>query len=82
MKVEDFDGTVKDRDWRNTMRPSCPLTNITKAKGGKVTYDAKKKKKKKSVIFKRIFKFCIWPSGMAVGLYNRKGTSKKVLAFT
>lgn len=47
MKVEDFDGTVKDRDWRNTMRPSCPLTNITKAKGGKVTYDAKKKKEKK-----------------------------------
>ena len=48
MKVEDFGGTVKDRDWRNTMRPSCPLTNITKEKGGKVTYDAKKKKRKKN----------------------------------
>lgn len=41
MDIEGFEGTIKEGDWQNTVRSGCALTSFSKAKRGRVTYDAK-----------------------------------------
>lgn len=41
MDVQGFHGTIKEAEYQNTVRSSCALTSSAKAKGGRVTCDAK-----------------------------------------
>ena len=39
--VEEFDGAIKEGDWRNIIKHDSALNSFTKVKGGKVSCDAK-----------------------------------------
>ena len=51
---------IKEGDWRNMIKYDSALNSFTKAKGGKVSYDAK------------VVQSSLKAYGMAVGLYQKK----------
>ena len=70
--VEGFDGTINEEDWRNIIK-----------------HDSQKSKRRESIIrckrcsvaFQSLLKFSDLASEMAVGLYQKNRSIKKVIVF-
>ena len=70
--VEGFDGTIKEEDWKNIIKND---SQKSKRRESIIRY------KSSSVLFKSLLKFSDLASEMAVGLYQKNRSIKKVIIF-